>query len=234
MPKGGDGLDSLERQALIARITAEVCRAVDAAQAAKPEAPDTLAIISAPLALPDRIFKQVRETFGGNVRYLLFGDHLHYAQVPAVQGTPEGEQDYIEEAAGVETVLLLSPRTSTLSRLAKGEDEGLLEDLVLRTLLWGKDVHIWLDFQPMRFKRNTFFEKVLDAIEALEDMGVTVTAFDWTAELGSKPLLTLVTERDMMDAGQAGAQELRCASNAIITPSALDKAAELNIRIVRV
>ena len=134
----------------------------------------------------------------------------------------------------METVLLLSPRTSTLSRLAKGEDEGLLEDLVLRTLLWGKDVHIWLDFQPMRFKRNTFFEKVLDAIEALEDMGVTVIAFDWTAELGSKPLLTLVTERDMMDAGQAGAQELRCASNAIITPSALDKAAELNIRIVRV
>lgn len=227
-------MDSLERQALITRIADEVCRAVGAAEKADEERPDTLVLISAPLAVPDRTFADVGKVFGSKVSYLLFGTHLRYSQVKAVRATEENEQDCVETAAAASSLLVLAPGVSTLSMLASEETGGPLEELAMRALLWGKNVHIWLDFQPERFQRNIYFTKLMDAVKALESMGARIRAFDWMAAEGSEPLPSLVTEQDMIDAGNAGAHELHCAARAIITPSALDRARELDIRIVRV
>lgn len=224
-------MDERARQALIARVTEQVCRELGAVSATPEEPPETIAVISSPLALPGKILDDVREEFGKLVRYLIFGDHLNYPEVLGVRGTPEGEQTYIEQAAAADSLLLLSPKVATLTRIADGEEAGPVEDLALRALLWRKEVHVWLDFLPVRFKRNTFYAKVLDTVEALEDMGVKVSAFDWMADLGKKALPTLVTEQDVLAALEAGETEFICASGAIITPSAKDRAATGNLRI---
>ena len=56
-----------------------------------------------------------------------------------------------------------------------------------------------LDFKPPRFKRNTFFEKIVTVIETLGDMGVEVLSYQCSvAKDGER--LTLVTENEVVAA----------------------------------
>ncbi|MPN41325.1 hypothetical protein SDC9_188868 [bioreactor metagenome] len=102
--------------------------------------------------------------------------------------------------------------------------------MLLRSILWGKKAHVLLDFTPPRFKRGTFYEKIGDALDALVDMGVSVFTYSCIrpAKAGA---LALVTENDVVEAFESGKFNIGCVRGAIITPSARDKAKELNIKI---
>lgn len=229
-------MDEELRRQLAGEIAAQVLRILGAdapgAGSAADDAPDSLVLISAPLAVPNAILQDVKAELGSSVRYLVFDEHLAYAQTPMDKATPQNRQSYTEQAARVQNVLLLAPRVSTLANIAQGEEATPLEELLLRCILWGKRVEVWLDFSPVRFKRNTFYEKVASAVEALQDMGITVKAFDWLAGFGAVELPTLITEQDVADAAAANVYEIKTAVGAIITPSAKDKAAQHGIRFV--
>ena len=86
-----------------------------------------------------------------------------------------------------------------------------------------------LDFAPPRFKRGTFYEKIGDAVDALVDMGVSI--FTYSCIRQSPEVLALVTENDVVNASENGKSKILCERGAIITPSARDRANELNIII---
>ena len=173
-----------------------------------------LVFLTEPLANPERAYECVRECFGDDVSY------IKAAEI-------EDEQELVESAAKAEGILLLAPGVECLKRLARGEGKTFVERLTLRALLWGIDVHIWLDF-PLRPRHKAlFFREIADSVHILEEMGVNVSVCLCVAEEKTPP--TLVTEREVM-AHEPGS-ELICAKGAVITPLAKDRATEKNIRI---
>ncbi len=136
----------------------------------------------------------------------------------------------LEKVAGSANIVILTPKISLLERIAHGNDDNFTEHAIMRALLWGRNVEVLLDFVPPRFKRNTFFEKIVTVIETLEEMGVKVLSYKCSVAV-DEDRLALVTETEVIDAYKAGKEKINCASKAIVTPSAKDKAAELGIII---
>lgn len=193
--------------------------------------PATLVLVTCAFASREKTLQCIAEEYGEDLQYLIFDDQLAFDRPDSMRVSGMNPQILLNKLSAAERVVLLAPRISTMVNLAAGEDSGLVEQLVLKSLLWGVEVSVWLDFQPMKFKRNTFFARVLDAIDALTDMGVEVRSYDCMPSGRAKPLPTLLTERDILAARQAGQERIRCAENAIITPSAQDAAQQFGILI---
>ena len=79
----------------------------------------------------------------------------------------------------------------------------------------------------------SFAQDPPNAVDALVDMGVGIHTYNCLPDSRPKALPTLVTERDILDAAEQGKHDLFCASEAVITPAAADRASILNIRILR-
>lgn len=127
-------------------------------------------------------------------------------------------------------VVLAMPSLQLLGRIAGGEDGGFAEQLMLRAILLEKDVTVVLDYRPPKFKRGTFFERVVSSVAALKDMGVEIVSLVpkiKPADSGCE----LVTEDEVMQAFLYGDQSIQCAKGAIVTPLAKDKASELGVTI---
>lgn len=137
----------------------------------------------------------------------------------------------MQKLAGAADVVLVTPKIGLLCNIAYGNDEGFLEQAILRPLLWGRRVSVVLDFQPPKFKRGTFFEKIVDAIDALTSMGVRVLAYKCAAEYTEEEKKTLVTETDVLEAHAKGQKRILCELGAVITPLARDRADELKIAL---
>ena len=91
----------------------------------------------------------------------------------------------------------------------------------MRSVLWRKDVRLYLDFEPPKFRRNTFLEGVASAIETLRQMNVAVCPYftgDAAAQIGA----TLITEADVLTAAQTKEKTITARVGAIITPAARD------------
>ena len=84
---------------------------------------------------------------------------------------PGGLLERVKEA---KTVILVSPRLELLRRIASGDDGDPLSHLLVRAILWQKDVRVYLDYEPPRFRRNTFLADTAEAIDTLRQMAVTV------------------------------------------------------------
>ena len=93
------------------------------------------------------------------------------------------------------TVILIAPRLEQLQDIAEGKDQDFLSYLMIRSVLWRKDVRLYLDFEPPRFKRNTFLEGVNSCLDTLKDMGVTVSPY-YTGDAAQLIGESLVTEAD--------------------------------------
>ena len=118
-----------------------------------------------------------------------------------------------------------------LYRLARGDDDGFVEQAFLRPLLWGRRVSILLDFAPPKFQRATFFEQVVDAIDALERMGVHILVYTPSRVETPQEKYALVTEQEVLLAHGRGDAQMICERDAIITPLAWEKAAELGVAL---
>jgi len=129
-----------------------------------------------------------------------------------------------------EQVVLAMPSLQLLGRIARGEDAGSAEQLVLRSILLNQKVSLVLDYTPPKFRRGTFFESVVGSVTALRDMGVEIVSLAprlKPAQAG----LELVTEREVLEAYQYGGRSVPCAKGALVTPLARDKANELGVTI---
>ncbi len=195
------------------------------------QVPATLVLVTCAFASRKITTELLEKEYGEDLQYLVFDDDLIFRDRRVVRTSSLNPQILLNKLSLADRIVLLAPRISTLTNLAKGNDAGLLEQLVLKALLWGIEVSVWLDFKPMKFKRNTFYARVLDAIDALVDMGVGFRTYNCLPEGRTQPLPTLLTEKDILDAKERGDSRILCADGAVITPSALDAAELYQIRI---
>ncbi len=144
--------------------------------------------------------------------------------------TDEERDGLLDRLAGAANVALVTPPLGLLYNLADGKDDGFIEQAFLRPLLWGRNVTILLDFDIPRFKRATFFERVVDSIDRLTRMGVRIEAYKPSAQ-PNEHRKSLVTETDITDAKKQGLGRIMCEKGAIVTPLARERADELGISI---
>lgn len=70
---------------------------------------------------------------------------------------------------------------------------------------------MYLDYEPPRFRRNTFLADTAEAIDTLRQMAVTVCPYFAVAP--QEPEGTdLVTEADVLDAAKTESKTIRCRS----------------------
>ena len=150
----------------------------------------------------------------------------------AAADSREDRQQLVESLKCYSHVVLAAPPIALLKRIADGEDEGFIEQIVTRAILWDKEVEVILDYTLPRQRRGPLFERVSAAADALSQMGVKFVTLGHT-EQGTVKELTLITEAEVIDAQKNSASQIRCAPDAIVTPLANDKARELGILIER-
>jgi hypothetical protein len=144
--------------------------------------------------------------------------------------TQQERADAMALLAGAGGILLVNPTLELMKSIVSGNDEGFYEQLFLRALLWGKNAAVLLDYEKPKFRRGTFFQALNDALGAIEEMGAQVVHLGLAAAKAQERL-TLVTERDVIDAYRAHQERIACAAGAIITPLARDTAKELGLYI---
>lgn len=214
---------------LIRKIADEVMRRIEEQEAPTVDTTETLVILASQTVGDAAAMAALRERFSGKLHFAALGRAFEAADENTVFVEDDGIKNLLGLAAGSGDVVLLAPGISQMENIAYGREGGKSEEVLLRSILWGKKAHVLLDFTPPRFKRGTFYEKIGDALDALAGMGVAVLTYSC---LQQKPdVLTLVTENDVVKAGEDGKSKILCEQGAIITPSARDKARELNIKI---
>ena len=152
-----------------------------------------------------------------------------YTMLPFYEAAkPPPDRLTVSEAVGVaREVILASPDIDQLRRIAAGDDTDPVSGAIVRALLWKKEVTVLLDYEPPRFRRNTFYETIAGALETLQSMGVRVEYYEAFAreEQGTD----LVTEADVLAAAQTEDKTILCVYGAIITPSAQDAIRETGV-----
>ena len=127
-------------------------------------------------------------------------------------------------------VVLLAPTLELIGKIADAQDEDFLTYLFVRAQLWGKKVSVFLDFDLPQFRKSQFQESISDKLKSLTELGIPLVCYrkDAVADPNGNTR-TLITERDVIDAYQAGRRKIACRIDSIITPLARDKAGELGV-----
>ncbi|MDR3331445.1 MAG: hypothetical protein LBT08_02345 [Synergistaceae bacterium] len=222
-------MDEGQQRLLIDRIVQEVLRRISALEARDEDVAGTVVLLTSRTPSPESALAKLRQNFDGGLSFINFGVKNPFMLQNVIDAGPELEDLVTETVAGAAKLVLLSPRIGLLESIAKGDDRDLVPYLVIRSLLWGRSVSVLLDFEPPRFRRNTFYEKLADIITTLQDMGVKVLTYSCAQYAGEG--LTLVTEADVTEAWRNHKTEISCALGAIVTPAAKDKSKELGIRL---
>lgn len=197
-------------QNLIDAIVAEVVRRVAEQERQKQHPEQVMVLLAGPVAYPEKLEALLEEQFG-----------VGYTQLCLAQQDAVDHSALLSQASAAKTVILVSPRLELLQQIAEGRDESFPAYLMVRSILWKKDVRLYLDFEPPRFRRNTFMEGVAASIETLREMGVTVCPYyrgDAAALIGA----SLITEADVLSAAQNAEKTIYAKPRAIITPAARD------------
>ena len=192
----------------------------------------TLAIVTSYVPSPKRAGKALVEQYGEDVECALCGeaDFEPYGFQTLRVYDALAQKQLVQKAAEKGRIVLVTPKISLMERIAQGDDNGLIEHIMLRALLWGQRVCLLLDFEKPGLKRGTFFERMVDTIDALVAMGVEIATYRCVGERQTNQY-SLVTEREVQQAYDRGETYVLLADGAIVTPLAADRARELNIRL---
>lgn len=225
---------NIDMEALVSQILHEVQAKIKYEAEEDERIEGTVALFTSFVPSRHACAKKLVNLFGAGIDCALFNGVGFSA--PGFHAFPvrsDEDKDYVMDLlAGAANIVLVTPKLSMLYKLAEGDDEGFVEQSFLRPLLWGRNVTILLDFDIPRFQRATFFAKVVDAIDILVKMGVRVEAYKPSRDgLDIVEAKTLVTEADVLDAYHDGSKRIVCDKDALITPLARDKAAELDVKI---
>ena len=203
----------------IEAIVAEVVRRVAILERQKQHPEDVLVLIAAPTAYPEELKALLKTQFGEGYTPLCFRENCELPH--ALYAESMSQADILAQITKAKTVILIAPRLEQLQEIAEGKDQDFLSYLMIRSVLWRKDVRLYLDFEPPRFKRNTFLEGVNSCLDTLQDMGVTVSPY-YTGDAARQIGESLVTEADVLAASERPDKTIRCRVGAIITPAARD------------
>ena len=215
---------------LIQIIADEVIRRIEEQSGLEAEKSETLVMLASQIVWDKAAMEALREKFSGKIHFAVLGRSFDAPDADTVFVENDGIKNLLTLAAESEDIVLMAPGIAQIENIAYGREGGKAEEVLLRSVLWGKKTHVLLDFTPPRFKRGTFFEKVGDALDALADMGVSVSTYSCIRPAYPEAF-ALVTENDVVQAAENGKFEIPCERGAIITPSARDKAREMNIKI---
>ena len=206
---------------LIETIVAEVVRRVAALERQKQHPEQVLVLLAAPVAYPAELKKLLQVQFGVGYTAVSFPDKCELDDPELLYASRLGDAAVLERVTQAKTVILVGPRLELLRQIAAGEDRDPLSYLIVRSVLWRKDVRLYLDFEPPKFRRNTFLEGVAASIDTLRQMNVAVCPY-YTGDAAEQIGATLVTEADVLAAAQSSGKTIRCRAGAIITPAARD------------
>ena len=212
-------MEKLLLHKLIDAIVAEVVRRVAILERQKQHPEDVLVLTAAPIAYPKELKALLKAQFGEGFTPLCFRESCELPY--ALNAAQMSEAEILERITKAKTVILTAPRLEQLQEIADGQDKDFLSYLVVRSVLWRKDVRLYLDFEPPKFKRNTFLENVSSALDTLREMGVTVSPY-YTGDAAARIGASLVTEADVLAAADRADKTIRCRVGAIITPAARD------------
>lgn len=206
---------------LIEAIVAEVVRRVAEQERQKQHPEQVLVLLAAPVAYPSELKKLLTARYGCGYTPICFTEKCELEDDYVLYASKLSEKELLAKVTGAKTVILVGPRLELLSKIARGEDSEFLSYLLVRSILWKKDVQLYLDFEPPRFKRNTFLEGVSASIETLRQMDVAVCPY-YTADAAAQLGASLITEADVLNAAQSKEKTIRARVGAIITPAARD------------
>ena len=206
---------------LIDAIVAEVVRRVALLERQKQHPEHVLVLMAAPLAYPAELKQLLKAQFGVGYTPVSFLDRNDLQDENMLFVSQLGESGLMEKITAAKTVVLVGPKLELLGKIARGEDQDFLSYLMVRSILWKKDVRLYLDFDPPQFKRNTFLEGVASGIETLRQMQVTVCPY-FRGEAAARKQSSLITEADVLAAAEREDKTIRAQVGAIITPAARD------------
>ena len=183
---------------------------------------------------PERALAALAAQYGKNLQLVFLSDAVFAGgETPACRLNWATQQnELVELLVRAEHAVLLAPGTALLARMGAGESPEDFSEALVRRILWGKAVEVLLDFEPPKFRRDTVFARLAEAIDQLTAMGFRFSTYQ-PCEGGAGDVLALVTEREVVDAKQSGRKMILCAVGAIVTPLAVDTAKELQIHIER-
>lgn len=213
---------------LIERIVAEVVRRVALEERRKQHPERVLVLLAAPVAYPEALLETLQRQFGVGYTLVSFQDDCGLREETMLSASSMAEGALLQRVTQAGTVILVAPHLELLKQIAAGDDRTPLAHLMIRSILWQKDVRLYLDFEPPRFRRNTFLEGVADAVETLRQMNATVCPY-YTGDSRTPEGAELVTEADVLTAAQTEHKTIRCRNGAIITPAARDALAESGV-----
>ena len=183
---------------------------------------------------PDRALGALTARYGKHAQLVFLSDAMF-----AAEGTMGFRLDWVtqknelvELLVRAEHTVLLAPGTALLARMGAGDSAEDFSEALVRRILWGKAVDVLLDFEPPKFRRDTVFARLAEAIDQLTSMGFRFSTYQ-PFEGAAANVCALVTEREVVEAKKNGRKTIICAAGAIVTPLAVDTAKELQIHIER-
>lgn len=181
----------------------------------------------------DNVFdpKGVRKYFSGKTCVCAQPDDmpLFFDKLKTLKFTAD-RTELLEQLNDFKEIVLVTPSLSLLNAIAAGDDSTFIAAIMIRSLLWGKNVTILLDFETPKYLRGTIVGLVAENINALEKMGIKFDTLDRKASLEIQAK-NLVSERDVTDAIRDGSMKVKAAPGAIITQLAQDTALEHGVVI---
>lgn len=214
-------MDRTVRNKLIEAIVAEVVRRVAVLRRQEQHPEEVAVLIASPIAFPQELKTLLNTQFGEGYTPVSFTGKNESDDELTLDASALSEAELTARIAKAKTVILVAPRLELLRQIAEGRDDELLAYLVVRSVLWRKDVRLYVDFEPPKFRRNTFLEGVAASIETLRQMNVGVYPY-YTGDAAKQIGAELVTEADVLAAAQRADKTIACRVGAIITPAARD------------
>ena len=195
---------------------------------------DTLVLVPGFVPAPERALTALSAQYGKCAQLVFLSDAVFSAEEAASCRLDWATQknELVELLVRAEHAVLLAPGTALLARMGAGDNAEDFSEALVRRILWGKVVDVLLDFEPPKFRRDTYFARLAEAIDQLTSMGFRFFTYQ-PCEGTSSGVLALVTEREVVEAKQNGRKTIVCAAGAIVTPLAVDTAKELQIHIER-
>lgn len=209
-------------------IVAEVVRRIALEERRQQHPEQVLVLLAAPVAYPKELVQTLQGRYGVGYSLLSFPEKSEIEDETMLFASKLSEADILEHVTQARTVILVSPRLELLRTIAAGDDSDFLSYLMVRSILWKKDVRLYLDFDPPRFRRNTFLEGVAASVETLRQMGVVICPY-YEGDSGTPEGVELVTEADVVAAAATREKTICCRNGAIITPAARDALADSNV-----
>ena len=195
---------------------------------------DTLVLVPGFVPAPERALGALSAQYGKRAQLVFLSDAVFSSDGTASCRLDWATQknELVELLVRAEHAVLLAPGTALLARMGAGDNAEDFSEALVRRILWGKAVDVLLDFEPPKFRRDTYFARLAEAIDQLTSMGFRFFTYQ-PCEGTSSGVLALVTEREVVEAKQSGRKTIVCAAGAIVTPLAVDTAKELQIHIER-